>query len=79
VFDIDIAVSKILKNAPVTVDSVRVKLVGHPAKFALTRSGSTTDDTVPFTDAMCVWHGPVAECGLNYQNPSKVIEQIMKK
>jgi hypothetical protein len=79
VFKIDIAVSKILKNAPVTVGSVRLKLVGHPGKFALTRSGSTTDDTVPFTEEMCVWHGPVEECGLQYQNPGNVIEQINKK
>lgn len=79
VFKIDIAVSKILKDAPVTVGSVRLKLVGHPAKFALTRSGSTTDETVPFTEEMCVWSGPVQECGFQYQNPPKVIEQIMRK
>lgn len=56
-------------------EKIRIKLVGQPLKFALTRSG-VGDDTIPLEEKDCVWAGPTSGCLATYRNHESVIEAL---
>jgi hypothetical protein len=82
VFDLDVTAKKIGGiGSPVTVgEGIRLKLVGHPLKFALTPFGADPEGKpVPFTAEMCAWCGATDECPAQFANDETVLESLYRK
>ena len=78
VFELEVRAKDFSGNkSPILDESIRIKLVGQPVKFALTPLGSSPEGKrVPFAGAMCVWAGPVEDCPAPYANDEKVLKSL---